>query len=269
MVIVDTNVFYDLDSGVIAKAWFENHCIVGTMLSQMELAKSPNLIDNFSKVKGAARAMNHHCDHIISSTPPEFMIRRFIPNYEANPMLLKNIRESFNLLLNPNFNLRVDRETAKQLISDYEKPWTDIRLKENRRLLNIRTAEETKHLYKNEEFRTSIKKHDFINSTKKDIVKGLQDYHLENYPNQPLNIDENDDGWNDLEFLLNVWTDYDKRFFEKQMRTVKRNDFMDIAITAYVGRNDLYWTNDKDFIDIMKSNPITQKYLHPLCGRKR
>lgn len=269
MVIADTNIFYDLDAGTIAKAWFEKDQICGTFISQFEFAKSPNLIDRFHKVKGAARAMNHHCTNIIPFSPPDFIIRRFIPDYRVNPMFFNSVRESFETLLNPNFVFVGDKETGKQIIADYEKPFTDMRLNDNKRLVAVREDESLKELFEDEDERKALKEANLTDNTKRDIIRDIQEHHSQNYPDQPLVIDDNADGWNDLEFLINVWTDYNKRFFEKQVRAVKRNDAMDLSITTYVGRNDLYWTNDEDFIGIIKANPITAKYLHPLSGKKR
>ncbi|HRG88484.1 MAG TPA: hypothetical protein PLW44_05650 [Chitinophagales bacterium] len=269
VVICDTNIFYDIDRGAIAKAWFEKDQICGTLLTQIEFAKSPNMIDRLSFLKGAVRAMNHHCSTIIPLSPPDFTIKKFIPDYVVDPRWYWAARESFDTLLQRNFDIKIDKEIVKRAISDYEKPWTDIRLKENKRLIELRNDENHKEKFQSKEFRIAIKDADLTQSTKKDIIKDLKQYHSENYPNQPIEIDENHESWNDLEFMLNVLTDYNKRFFEKQARTVKKNDLGDLAITAYVGRNDLYWTNDEDFIDIIKANPITAKYLYHHSGKDR
>lgn len=269
MVIADTNIFYDLDNGVIAKSWFEKDQVVGTLASQLELAKSPNLINRLQVVKGAARAMNNHCTSIITLSPPDFIIRRFIPDYVTDEKWYASVKDSFELLLHPNFHLRISENDAKQIIEGYEKPFEDMRINENNRLLEKRKDVNFIKAIRDKEFRMAIRNTDFTNKTKQEIIKGLQQHHLENHPGQPLAIDINHSGWNDLELLLNLWTDYDKRFFDKQPRTIKRNDFIDIAITGYVGRGDLYWTNDEYFLEIMRSNPVTAKYLHPLCGKKR
>ena len=253
-----------MDEGVVAKAWFEKDTLTGTMLSQLEFSKTHKLIDRLPKVKGAAKAMNHHCSNIIGLSPPDFMIRKFIPDYRVNARWYWAVREGFKLLLQPSFDLNLDEEAkikARQEIEDYERPYKDIISRENQRLAQRPKIKKLEI--------DGIKLADFTAVTKKEIMQMLQQHHLENYPNQALAIDENADGWDDLELFINVYTDYHKIFIERRTRKLRNNDFVDLCMTAYVGKNDLYWTNDRFWIDLIKANPITAKYLYPLSGKKR
>lgn len=66
-------------------------------------------------------------------------------------------------------------------------------------------------------------------------------------------------------FLENKITSVDKR--GNNGAKVKINDIYDLTNLAYVGANDLYWTEDKYWLKLIYQNPKTRKYIYNLDSR--
>jgi hypothetical protein len=261
MVICDTNVFYDISSGVITKDSIKGLSLCALITAPIEFTKSYKLLAKMHEIRGAVIALKENCERIILEDPFDYALSKLVPDYKTNPQKWMHAVDGMNLILEIELkNEGENFQKAKDIIIDYEQPMVD-QIDE----LNQKLAQRPKI---KKSVADGISALDLTEYSKKEIATLLEHHHLLNNPGNPIKIDLNSKGWEDLDFFVNVWIEFHKDFIRKQGMKMDVNDVTDLYNTVYVGKGDTFFTMENYWIKLIKGNPITAKYLHLLSGMR-
>lgn len=66
--------------------------------------------------------------------------------------------------------------------------------------------------------------------------------------------------WENLELLTKTWDSYFRNKLIVNNSVIRLNDFFDLINMAYVTKEDLYWTNEKQWYGMMNANIDTSHF---------
>lgn len=214
-----------------------------------ELYTSPNLNKTENHIKAVQKAINTILSNIniikfIELNPFEFMLNEIysdIKPYDNLNFYFEEFRAISNLDYNDlkgNYVRRFDISKLTNYINQ-----TAINYK---KIINLNLSSKVK-----------FKKIDTLELTKSLILKYANDnlkFVNKSYPKitelSPINFE-----------LLIVIFDSLLREVSKSGKKIENNDWVDVFLLTYVQENDLYWTNEKSKIRLIKDSKL-EKYLY-------
>ena len=257
-IICDTNIWYDIGKGSIPINKIYGLPLVCTHLSLNELLNSPNLYIDQDAVRNAVRAIKEFGSMINLQNPYIHGITRFLPDYSYCTDNSSEIWKQLESLLNNEILFSDEQvEILNNIFSERSKEF-----KEEIAELN-KNALPNKNYIKDNHIRNDIRHTDYSFHFRKTLVDYLISYHKQN-SNTAIQISLDSDNWDDLELIIEVWSHFTKCLDINYDQKLHTNDWGDILNMIYVGRNDLYWTSEKKWNNLIKANPRTQKYLFQL-----
>ena len=261
-VICDTNIWYNIAKGDIPVKSFLGYQLIATGINVLELSSTKNLLHDFDLVKGAIKAMYNHHYQVI-----EFDVWDYILCYHTSIRYTAFNREIFqsNLELfrgiivnefDANFKDKDRLEGLNQRIDTYNQPAEKLAKYLNEGLITTRKKGLDKHGLKSM-FKKKIRNNETSYNEIRELILESLALRADVQATQLLGKVD----WYNIELFFRTW---DLLYKEKILHgnsKFEANDINDLFNMAYVGKDDLYWTKEKSWIRLMKSNPITAKYV--------
>ncbi len=268
-VICDMNVWYGIAEGRINIEDHQGVDLIAPGTNIIEFASTENFFSNLDLVKKALQAL-HDYGQFINYDAFDYIITHYV-DYDFKPdqdFFMKQIRE-FELLIDDKIdgyfehaeNIRSFNERIEEINAPAQK-FADGMTAILPKIRKQGRAEKGS----TKAFNASIIDD---NDSYKHIVKLIREIIA-----QKTGVDENEligkIKYDNFELLFLVWDAFLTNKITsggggaKNAAKVKINDIYDLTNLAYVGQNDLYWTEDKYWLKLIYQNPTTRKYIYNL-----
>lgn len=262
-VICDTMIWYEIGKGNIDVTKLEGVELIATGINIQEISSTENLLSELDLVKSALKGMENHHSQIIEYEPWDYLLTFHVDkDYEpiSREKYLKDLK-AFELLIDGIVDADFDDEQKLKelnvLIKTFNDPIKDLTANMNEGLIKVRERGSekygsrkafVKHLQANENSFLEIM----------DMFKEIFAARL-GIPKTEL---DNSINWDNFELLFRTWDFYYKEKTIVSNAKFHENDFFDLTNMAYVGKDDLYWTMEKNpWLRILNANEVTKKYV--------
>jgi hypothetical protein len=255
-IICDTNVWYNLGSGVVDIKSIDRLKLIGTAVTVQEFSYTPNLINHFEDVKKAISAFLSLNSGINILNPFEYLLYLFIPGYIPSDSKIRGLIEELKILQTVEFTelSRNNIEIGKSLINEKIKFDRDFSDSINSELINIQDK------FKNKKLRNEHKNKDFSIEWKNLISDIVKLYSKHNYAKEYC-LSDDPKIWNRIECFILVWETYFK-LLDTEKRKIDKNDWSDLINLVYVNPGDKYWTFEKKWNYVLNCDKRLHNYLY-------
>jgi hypothetical protein len=238
-IIADTNIWYEIEKAEVIKLYRNNFQIVVPIIVLNELYTSPKIHlseISFSKLKKAITAILDNLEYIefIDLGPFEYLVREISPDIKPKIDHDFFIRE-FKALIKLDYNAVKDNHTVRADISGLTN------------FINETSIAYGKEINKHQGTKDKFVTFSTLQKTEELILKYTNE-NLEVSGKYPKLIKLNPDN-----ILLASIFDNLLRTASKVGNKFENNDWVDIFILSYVGKNDLYWTNERSKLKAFKN----------------
>ena len=265
-IITDSSVLYNIADGTTNQSDFANKHLVTSYLNLREILSGYNIINGRSHYVGLCdEAIKKYYSEIVPYEEYDYLLMNIIYDYKVDGskfnLLLKTFEQSaYTRFAVTDFN----KAFGKMVIEATRKPLQDSlnRINYDFKIAKENNAQILGSHKKALESRKQFLSEDISQSSRAEIMMLLLRNQYVTNPKDVIIGVENTSRWEKFDFFLNVYSEYMKDFVAGKRTTLKYNDWADLWMTVYVGRNDLFWTAEKYWIELIKSNSLTAKYLY-------
>lgn len=257
-------IWYGIANGKIDLNSIRNVNLVATGINVLEIGSSENLYKKPQEVKNAIIAMHNHHGLMIEYTPIDYLLFHHV-NMDYNSKSRTNIihaLDDLQFIMQGNLNLSLLSNSDKSLLENkiitFNKPYLDY--VNNLNLLLIEMRHKINSI---NGVAYNFKKY-LKNNTKKFSEEILLEIFSKELKLQIKQISPFVN-WPDFEFFNEMLNLYLLEKLKSRDAKFHLNDIFDLFNMAYVGKNDLYWTLEKNpWLRIMNSNAVTKKFVFNL-----
>lgn len=245
-IICDTNVWYNIAGGKLIKEKVSELNLISSFINIRELAKTPNLIDQYSFIADVIRTIFKFQREVIFYSPFIHIAKLQKPDYEFNIQSNLGHVLKFTELIAKGYEVREDKREEFKLFIEEAK--TD---------LEAVTAPWNLEADRIKEKITDKKAHKKEDPT--ELNRGLISYMVEVATNGEVSLKESFD-WKQIELLEGTLKAF---FLELEVSGMKidPNDWFDLFILAYVQPGDLFWTYEKRWLRMIGEKAKLGNYL--------
>jgi len=255
-VICDTNIWYNLGNGSLKFENSDKYALCFTYLSLFELIHSANLKDDFKKVSKACKAVITYSSCFIIESPLNHLINLLHPlefrksnsNFIEAITYLSSIDD-----LDKDILLELDKHLSSHN-DKLDKYFVTYISEQMASFKNVIYKDRTSTFKYKELIKTRKMKEGKFENLKCQIIQEIGDISgiSKSYFSEKF--------WKQIEVFLKSWAVYtDKLKFDKTMNP-KPNDAADLTNLVYVNEDNLYWTEDRRWINILKEAKL-EKYM--------
>ena len=260
-VVCDTMIWYYIAEGNIIPEIDVD--LVATGVSIQEFASSENIYKKPELVKNALKAMQNYHFEIIEFDPWDYIIT-FCVDISYEPIsreLHKNNLNGFSHFINGTFDEALksieQREKLENFILNWNEPLVELTNNMNFAIDKIR-KERAKKFNKRENIK-DLEDGGLLLEIKEMILDIIS---------ARLNISKDEIGekfnWEKIELLVKMWELHWIQILRQNGAKIHLNDIFDLLNMAYVSEKDKYWTLEKSWLVLMKSNSVTAKYVYEI-----
>lgn len=259
--ICDVNIWYYLGNGLINPDDVKDYRLVGSVLNIIELGSSEKLIDDPESVKQAMLAIDKYACEVIPLESFDHYIKEHIdPNYESPSEA--NLKKEYHALLSwakgqSEFELDTvaKKQEFKTKIEVYNQRRNNYIDKVNEALPNIRKDKKKLLKKDSKEYKEEMK---YLIDSVTAMVFEIISFRTDK-PKKELSIPKNQ-----IEFMIRAWAMLYRNIISIGNGKLQGNDPEDKGYLPYVGKDDLFWSGDKKFLNkirIQPSDPKLEKFL--------
>jgi hypothetical protein len=262
-VICDTMIWYEIGKGNIDVKKLEDVELIATGINIQEISSSENLLSELDLVKSTLEGIENHSWQIIEYEPWDYLLTFHVhKEYEpkSREMYLKDLKAFDHLIdsvVESDFEDEKKRKELNNLIKRFNDPIKKLTTNMNSGLIKVREKGSAKYgSRKNFVRHLQSNENSFL-----EIMDMFKDIFAARLKIPKTELDNRID-WANFELLFRTWDFYLKEKSIISNAKFHENDFFDLTNMAYVGKDDLYWTMEKNpWLRILNENEVTKKYV--------
>lgn len=255
-IICDTNIWYDIANQKIDTNLIKSHKLIATSVNVQELASTPYLTEDINLLARTISALKKNHYSVYKANPFEHIISIFHSNFKPNHDINNRLLHEFDIFLSMDIQ-KISDANLKNTKKDLKKHFRD----QMSVVDPINLALPKIKLKVKQQGGKNIRKK--INTTEswKGFISKMVSVYSKQYLDREYTLDLKNPLWEQLKFFLLTFDKYFLMLEIEHDRKFDKNDWGDLLNLVYVQPGSKYWTSEKKWNNLFKSDKTLSNYI--------